>query len=115
MGNRSLLLDDHDTVAATSPNAAVAAWEGCVQLPPPVIDASGIPSLPPVVRALQRMRSQSLESSVDSQTQEEQGRTNGVLEEAGVEKTRIMRLLDVYGKAKAKRKRSLSKEVSATL
>lgn len=114
-GNRSLMLDDHDAAPTTNSNAAVAAWEGCVQLPPPVIDASGTPYLPPVVRALQRMRSQSFESSVDSQTQGELGQANGVLEEVGVDKTRIMRLLDVYGKAKAKRKRSLTKEISATL
>ncbi|KAF7553937.1 hypothetical protein G7Z17_g3265 [Cylindrodendrum hubeiense] len=113
-GNGSLSLDDHEAVPVANSSAELAAWEGCVQLPPPILDTRGTPYLPPVVSALQRMRSQPSDSSMDNCIQD-LVQENEVLEEVGTDKTRMMRLLDVYGKAKAKRKRSLTKEISATL
>ncbi|KAK7416799.1 hypothetical protein QQX98_004992 [Neonectria punicea] len=110
-----LTLDDHEPAQNADSNGAFAAWEGCVQLPPPVLDVDENPSLPPIVTALQMLRSRALESSIKIQVLEDPSNAKIIGDVTGFDKKKIMRLLDIYGKAKAKRKRTFSKEISTTL
>ncbi|KAH7166301.1 hypothetical protein EDB81DRAFT_782075 [Dactylonectria macrodidyma] len=106
LGDGSLTLDEHEAAPIAKRDSA---WEGCVQLPPPVIDVDGNLFLSPVVVALQKSR-KPLGSIENGLTQ-----GNGATAGKRVEKNRIRKLLSVYGKSPANRKRVFTKEASATL
>ncbi|CAM1508559.1 Fc.00g054070.m01.CDS01 [Cosmosporella sp. VM-42] len=116
-----LVQDDHDTAKTVEVPKAFAQWEGCVQLPPPILDPQGSAVLPPVVDLLQRMRKRSLGSStpisyeacprlgqqLDLATVPAQGTSN--------DRRRLAKLLEKYGKSRPRSKRTLTREVATTL
>ncbi|KAM0424243.1 hypothetical protein ACHAPT_010615 [Fusarium lateritium] len=118
-GDGYTILDEHQVQSALNAPMALRPWEGCVQLPPPMLDEQGNHTLPPIVGDLQRLRSPyartitSLsERTCDQMLKEAKGLGNGS------DKNGLLRFLDKYGKGKGKKKkkqRAFTREASATL
>ncbi|KAL4728363.1 hypothetical protein ACLX1H_005108 [Fusarium chlamydosporum] len=56
MSGGIIALEEHDIPAANDVPNALRKWEGCVQLPPPLVDANGNLLLPALVGDLQQLR-----------------------------------------------------------
>ncbi|KAI5458230.1 hypothetical protein BGZ63DRAFT_392947 [Mariannaea sp. PMI_226] len=116
-------LDDHSAVAsgvtaAGQPeDAELIAWEGCVQLPPLMTDSCGNARLPPVVSALlQKTRLRTLDTRTELPLLDDAKVESGSV--GGLQRRRTTKKLfnnNKYSKAMAKKKRSFSREVAATM
>ncbi|KAH7240632.1 hypothetical protein B0J15DRAFT_568765 [Fusarium solani] len=113
-GDGYTILDDHQVQSALNAPAALRPWEGCVQLPPPIPDEEGNPSLPPIVGDLQRLRSPYARTvtSLSERTCDQMLKETGGLGN-GSDKNRFLRFMKKYGKKK--KQRTLTREASATL
>ncbi|KAI1036713.1 hypothetical protein LB503_003230 [Fusarium chuoi] len=111
----NLALDDHEVSATNDIPSSLRIWEGCVQLPPPHIDASGDLILPAIVGDLQKLRS-TRERSATSLSE----RTSEDLRKEGskgdtLDKRTIAWFKSNYGKGKLKKKkRVLSRDAATT-
>jgi hypothetical protein len=56
MSGGVIALDEHEVPAANNIPSALRKWEGCVQLPPPLIGTNGNLLLPVLVGDLQQLR-----------------------------------------------------------
>lgn len=116
-GDGVVVLDEHERQIVTP--MELVRWEGCVQLPPPILNEQGTPSLPPIVEALQRLRSRSIGQS--AKTSEESSLSSQILSvpalptQSTSDRRKIKNLLERYGKTGARRKRTLTREVATTL
>ncbi|KLO92297.1 uncharacterized protein LW93_7928 [Fusarium fujikuroi] len=114
-GDGNLALDDHEVSATNDIPSSLRIWEGCVQLPPPHIDASGDLILPAIVGDLQKLRS-TRERSATSLSE----RTSEDLRKEGskgdtLDKRTIAWFKSNYGKGKLKKKkRVLSRDAATT-
>ncbi|KAF4977127.1 hypothetical protein FZEAL_6315 [Fusarium zealandicum] len=115
IGDGYIALDEQDGPRLTDLSLALRRWEGCVQLPPPLLDAEGKPSLPPIVSDLQRVLNPVARTGTSlSERTCEQIRKE--VDEGSVDKKRVMRFIDKYGKGKGKKKRRvLTRDAATTL
>ncbi|KAF7561458.1 hypothetical protein G7046_g2687 [Stylonectria norvegica] len=121
IGDGMLAIDHHDAARGEEVPKVLAQWEGCVQLPPPVLDSQGDASLPPIVDTLQRMRNRALGTSI-SMSDRACPQLRGDLDLVNVpeqivlnDKKKLGKLLDKYGKTKGRRRGTLTREISTTL
>lgn len=120
MGDGSPFVDNHDTSKKTLAAARLLQWEGCVQLPPPIIDPKGTPSLPPMVELLQQSRSRASQCNISMPERpltslRQQLELASVPAQGSSDRKRIMRLLEKYGKPRVRQKRMLTREAATTL
>ncbi|RSM12075.1 hypothetical protein CEP52_002702 [Fusarium oligoseptatum] len=115
-GDGYTILDEHQVQSALNAPTALRPWEGCVQLPPPIPDEEGNPSLPPMVGDLQRLRTPYARTvtSLSERTCDQMLKETGGLRN-GSDKNRFLRFMEKYGKKKKKKQRTLTREASATM
>ncbi|KAI8714139.1 hypothetical protein NCS52_01133300 [Fusarium sp. LHS14.1] len=113
-GDGYTILDEHQVQSALNTPTALRPWEGCVQLPPPISDKEGNPSLPSMVGDLQRLRSPYARTvtSLSERTCDQMLKESGGLGN-GSDKNRFLRFMKKYGKKR--KQRILSREASATM
>ncbi|KAF5022567.1 hypothetical protein F66182_5400 [Fusarium sp. NRRL 66182] len=115
-GDGSIILDEHETSPINDIPSILRRWEGCVQLPPPLIDAQGNRRLPPIVGDLQQLRNAVARTgtSLSERTCEEL-RKEATKGSETSEKKRSMWFLEKYAKGKGKKKkRVLSRDAATT-
>jgi hypothetical protein len=115
LGNGNLAIDEHEVPASDDIPSSLRAWEGCVQLPPPLIDAKGYLLLPALVGDLQQLRNAVARSgtSLSERTCEELSKS-GIKGSETSEKKKLAWFKGNYAIGKLKKKRTMSKEAAAT-
>ncbi|RSL51097.1 hypothetical protein CEP53_008573 [Fusarium sp. AF-6] len=115
-GDGYTILDEHQVQSALNAPTALRPWEGCVQLPPPIPDEEGNPSLPSMVGDLQRLRTPYARTvtSLSERTCDQMLKETGGLRN-GSDNNRFLRFMAKYGKKKKKKQRALTREASATM
>ncbi|KAM0551910.1 hypothetical protein ACHAPJ_008249 [Fusarium lateritium] len=116
MGDGNLALDEHEVSAANDIPSVLRTWEGCVQLPPPIIDANGNLLLPAVVGDLQQLRNAVARSGTSfSERTCEELRKESTKGSENSEKKRLLWFKNNNGKGKLKKKkRVLSRDAATT-
>ncbi|GKU00270.1 unnamed protein product [Fusarium langsethiae] len=116
MGQGIIALDEHEVPASNNIPNALRKWDGCIQLPPPLIDGNGNLLLPPLVGELQQMRDSvpRSETSLSERTCEEllnEGKKKSFLSE----KRGFAWLKEPFSKGKLrKKKRELTRDAATT-
>lgn len=115
LGNGNLAVDEHEVPASDDIPSSLRKWEGCVQLPPPLIDAKGYLLLPALVGDLQQLRNVVPRSgtSLSERTCEELSKAGTKGSETS-EKKKLAWFKSNYAIGKLKKKRAMSKEAAAT-
>ncbi|KAF4972140.1 hypothetical protein FSARC_1215 [Fusarium sarcochroum] len=116
MGDGNLSLDEHEVSASNDIPSVLRMWEGCVQLPPPIIDVHGNLLLPAIVGDLQQLRNAVARSgtSLSERTCEEL-RKETTKGSENSEKKRLLWFKNNNGKGKLKKKkRVLSRDAATT-
>ncbi|TVY79321.1 hypothetical protein Focb16_v009452 [Fusarium oxysporum f. sp. cubense] len=114
-GDGNLSLDEHEVSATNDIPSSLRLWEGCVQLPPPQIDASGDLLLPAIVGDLQKLRNTHARSatSLSERTCEDLRKEDSKGD--SLDKRTIAWFKSNYGKGKLKKKkRVLSRDAATT-
>jgi hypothetical protein len=115
-GDGNLSLDEHEVSATNDIPSSLRIWEGCVQLPPPQIDASGDLLLPAIVGDLQKLRNTHARSatSLSERTCEDLRKEDSKGD--SLDKRTIAWFKSNYGKGKLKKKkkRVLSRDAATT-
>ncbi|KAF5013464.1 hypothetical protein FDECE_540 [Fusarium decemcellulare] len=107
MGEGYMAVDQHKLPGEVPPY--LLRWEGCVQLPPPVVNEHGVSCLPPIVNDLQRQRSHVVRAgtSLSERTSEQMRKESGDSKKRSVWSWTM-------GKARLK-KRTFSKGADTTM
>ncbi|RGP71619.1 alpha beta hydrolase fold [Fusarium longipes] len=115
MSGGIIALDEHEIPTGNNLPDALRKWEGCVQLPPPLIDANGNLLLPALVGDLQQLRDSvpRSETSLSERTCEEMRKD--ATKKSISEKRGFAWLKEPFGKGKLrKKKRELTRDVATT-
>ncbi|KAF5665151.1 alpha beta hydrolase fold [Fusarium heterosporum] len=114
LGNSNLVLEEHEVAASNDIPSSLRVWEGCVQLPPPFIDAEGKLLLPALVCDLQQLRNTVARSvtSLSERTSEELSKSGTKGSETS-EKKKLAWFKSNHAIGKLK-KRAFSKDAAAT-
>ncbi|KAF4992258.1 hypothetical protein FGRMN_7288 [Fusarium graminum] len=114
LGNGNIALDEHEVTAPNDIPRSLRVWEGCVQLPPPLIDAKGSLLLPTLVCDLQQLRNDVARSvtSLSERAGEELSKSGTKRSETS-EKKKLAWFKNNYAIGKLK-KRAFSKDAAAT-
>ncbi|KAM0344094.1 hypothetical protein ACHAPU_007815 [Fusarium lateritium] len=114
LGNGNIALDEHEAIASSDIQSSLRVWEGCVQLPPPLVDAKGHLLLPALVGDLQRLRNAVARSATSLSERVGEGLSKADTKGSeGSEKRKLAWFKTNYAIGKLK-KRAFSKDASAT-